>query len=258
MSRLPLTTRQAALYAALHRGTEGDMAFYLSACAEASAILELGCGAGRIARALAVAGHRVVGVDIEPELLAIAEADKTTLAPEVRARLEYRQGDIRNFESDERFDRILLTHSTLYALPDDSALGAVLARARHHSAAGGVMLADAYAADPFHRSLDPSAEDEFEEVARVEALDRTWQVFERSDWDRDAQRLHAHYRYVSHEGEVATIDIEHRYLCEDQIRELWTAHGFAPPLIAGDFRGGAYDPDESEIMIVIAEVESTE
>jgi SAM-dependent methyltransferase len=38
-------------------------------------ILDAGCGPGRVGAFLAEAGHQVVGVDIDPELIAAAEAD---------------------------------------------------------------------------------------------------------------------------------------------------------------------------------------
>ena len=38
-------------------------------------ILDAGCGTGRVGGYLAAAGHRVVGVDLDPELIAAARAD---------------------------------------------------------------------------------------------------------------------------------------------------------------------------------------
>ena len=38
-------------------------------------ILDAGCGPGRVGAALAAAGHRVVGVDLDPELIAAAAED---------------------------------------------------------------------------------------------------------------------------------------------------------------------------------------
>lgn len=40
-----------------------------------SRILDAGCGPGRIGSLLAAAGHQVVGVDVDPELIAAAEHD---------------------------------------------------------------------------------------------------------------------------------------------------------------------------------------
>jgi SAM-dependent methyltransferase len=58
-----------------HDALEDDIAFYLqSADVVGDPILELGCGTGRIAVALAEAGHRVTGLDRSPAMLALARA----------------------------------------------------------------------------------------------------------------------------------------------------------------------------------------
>lgn len=43
--------------------------------APGSRVLDAGCGPGRVGGALAERGHRVVGVDVDPALIAAAEAD---------------------------------------------------------------------------------------------------------------------------------------------------------------------------------------
>jgi SAM-dependent methyltransferase len=52
-----------------------DLDFYLAACAGADGtIVELGCGSGRVAVPLALAGHRVRGLDASPAMLALARS----------------------------------------------------------------------------------------------------------------------------------------------------------------------------------------
>jgi SAM-dependent methyltransferase len=52
-----------------------DLDFYLEACAGAGGtIVELGCGSGRVAVPLALAGHRVRGLDASPAMLALARS----------------------------------------------------------------------------------------------------------------------------------------------------------------------------------------
>lgn len=51
-----------------------DVPFYLSLAEQADgAVLDVGCGTGRITLALATAGHAVTGVDVDPGLLAQAQ-----------------------------------------------------------------------------------------------------------------------------------------------------------------------------------------
>ncbi|GGM68718.1 class I SAM-dependent methyltransferase [Dactylosporangium sucinum] len=84
-----------------------------------AAVLELGCGTGRILRPLAALGHPVTGVDESPEMLAHAEDLDT-----VRARIQ--DADLRR-----RFDAVLLA-SHLINTPSPQDRTAMLATARRH------------------------------------------------------------------------------------------------------------------------------
>src|SRR3954470_16404979 len=67
-----------ALYDAVPAySARGDVAFYLEEAERAgasSAVLEIGCGTGRLTPALARAGHSVTGIDLSPAMLARARA----------------------------------------------------------------------------------------------------------------------------------------------------------------------------------------
>lgn len=70
-----------------------------------AAVLDAGCGPGRHAGHLHRAGHRVVGVDLDPVLVAAAEADE----PGPR----YLVGDLVDVDLDERFDLVLCAGNVL-------------------------------------------------------------------------------------------------------------------------------------------------
>src|SRR5262245_11058856 len=67
------------------------------------ALLDLACGHGRIANALAERGVRVTGLDATPLFLELARAD----AAERGVDVEYVEGDMRSIPWAERFDRVL-------------------------------------------------------------------------------------------------------------------------------------------------------
>ena len=61
------------MYEAEHRGWTDDLDLYRALASRAGGrVLELGCGSGRVAMALAEAGHEVHGVDTSGAMLAIA------------------------------------------------------------------------------------------------------------------------------------------------------------------------------------------
>src|SRR5262245_13406672 len=73
----------------------GDLDLYLALAARTGGpIVELAAGTGRVAIPLAEAGHRVVGVDIDPSMLARARRRATEAGRTTAARLSFVEGDV--------------------------------------------------------------------------------------------------------------------------------------------------------------------
>src|SRR5215831_6663295 len=76
-----------------------DVAFYRDVVREfGDPVLELGCGTGRIALALAAAGHRVTGLDISVRMLERCKQKLADLPRETRERVDLLRGDMCRFE----------------------------------------------------------------------------------------------------------------------------------------------------------------
>jgi len=71
-------------------------------------LLELGCGAGRIALPLAQPGFDVVGLDNQPEMLQKAEERRQKAPSEIRQRLQCIAGDMQSWSAGPDFDLILI------------------------------------------------------------------------------------------------------------------------------------------------------
>jgi len=104
-------------------------------------VLELGVGSGRLAVPLALAGHRVVGVDHDPAMLERAQVawDRARGAVE-RGRLRLLPGDLATFRSDERFGLAFLAVNTFLLAAGDAARRAVLETMRTHLRPGGIAV----------------------------------------------------------------------------------------------------------------------
>ncbi len=238
----------AALYAALHRGNPGDVAFYLEACRGASRVLELGCGYGRVLRPLAEAGHAVTGVDLDPDLAAMARAAVAPLGGRVIV------GDMAGLALGERFDRVIVPFHGLYCLLDEGAVRRCFEAVRAHLAEGGRLVFDAWAADRFHAEGDASGlpDDHLEPVGTVEAQGIIYDVFEQSRWDRARQRIEARYVHVARDGSgVIECALPQRYLRSDEAVALLEDAGLVPVTIHGGFDGSVYDED-SDLLVVTA------
>ena len=93
-----------------------------------SRVLDAGCGPGRVGGYLASAGHDVVGVDVDPVLIAAAEEDH----PGPR----WLVGDLAELDLPDRFDAIVCAGNVVTFLAP-STRGEVLRRFRAHLAADG-------------------------------------------------------------------------------------------------------------------------
>jgi ubiquinone/menaquinone biosynthesis C-methylase UbiE len=94
----------AELYDHLFTGLPGELRFYVDAARNAgSPVLELGCGTGRIMFPVAEAGVEVVGLDMVPEMLSVAEDKLSELHSRARERVQLVEGDMRAFDLGRRF-----------------------------------------------------------------------------------------------------------------------------------------------------------
>ena len=107
----------------------GEPEIIHAAIAPGAAVLDLGCGVGRIAHPLIALGHPVVAVDESPQMLARVRDAETVLSGIAQLRL------------GRRFGGVLLA-SHLVNTPDPGERRALLATAAAHLADDGVLLAE--------------------------------------------------------------------------------------------------------------------
>ncbi|MCB9635251.1 MAG: class I SAM-dependent methyltransferase [Sandaracinus sp.] len=239
-----------ALYAAVHTGNAGDVAYYRRATSGAKSVLELGCGYGRVLEGLTrEKSLEVFGLDVDGGLLEMAK-DRAPRATVV-------SGDMRDFDLGRRFDRVFVPYNGAYCLLDEESLLSMLRCARTHLTEGGLLVLDAYAADAFHHDAedeeDSGAWDAPGFVKSVEALGTTWDVHEQSRWDRGAQRIDAVYTHVPADGGRSVVAaIPQRYLLTSELPELFAKAGLALVALQGGFDQSAFDEEESSLFVAIA------
>jgi SAM-dependent methyltransferase len=98
-------------------------------------VLELGCGTGRVSLHLARRGHRVVGLDRDPELIAELSRRCGELSVEPLA------ADAREFELDQEVALVLAPMQFLQMLDDSAARGACLGAVADAMRPGGLLAA---------------------------------------------------------------------------------------------------------------------
>ena len=173
-------------------------------------LLDLACGHGRIANALAERSVRVTGLDATPMFLELARKDAAERGVEV----EYVDGDMRSIPWSGRFDRVLCWFTSFGYFADDDNRR-VLAEAYRALKPGGL-----FAVEMNHRdNLLPRYQDE-----TVEERDGD-QMIDRHRFDIETSRSHDE-RTIIRGGKRRTFEFSVRMLTAAELRDWMLAAGF--------------------------------
>ena len=137
------------------RDYNDDVSLYrLLAERSTGSVLELGCGTGRVALALAGDGHDVVGVDMSTGMLEIANRHDHSNS------VRWIRGDMRALDLDREFGLILVPLGGLQHMQEIDDLVATMTVIAHHLSSGGVAVVDVEApiAEDFTSGSQPLIE----------------------------------------------------------------------------------------------------
>jgi SAM-dependent methyltransferase len=110
----------------------GEVAFVLGLDPAPSSVLDAGCGTGRVAIELARRGIAVVGVDVDPSMLATARKN----APDI----DWGEHDLASFDLGRTFDAVVMAGNVPLFTPAGTH-AAVVAGCARHVGPGGVLVA---------------------------------------------------------------------------------------------------------------------
>jgi SAM-dependent methyltransferase len=154
---------------------EADFVFSL----EPGSVLDAGCGTGRVAIELARRGVDVVGVDLDPDMLARARVKGPELA--------WVQGDLADVDLDRRFDVVVLAGNVMiYLRPGTEA--AVVANLARHLEPGGALVAG-FALEPGRYDL--ASYDAHAAAAGLTLAER-WATWDRQPYDDGSYAVSVH------------------------------------------------------------------
>ncbi len=136
---------EPALYRMLFDGWGGDLPFYRSLAAGVRGqILELGIGLGRVAIDLATHGHRVHGIEREPDMLRALEARLVELDAETRGRISFQRGDVTELALDGRFELVIAPFNGIAHQHGRDELVSFLRHAASHLTSDGRLAFDTW------------------------------------------------------------------------------------------------------------------
>ena len=228
-------------------GDSGDAAFYVEQARRwGGPVLDLGCGTGRIAIALAEEGVDVLGLDLSAPMLRVAAGKRASLPADVARRITLVEGNLTAFDLEQTFALILTPSRSFQFMLTSTAQRSALAAMRRHLRPDGALILDLF--DPRLEWCvpDPDAKLPREQgIVRnpVTGLDVRIEVIERAP-DPTRQLIDEVYRFteLSSSGDIVRTSIERlvlRWTLRSEIRHLAELEGFVVEAEYGDFRGGA-------------------
>lgn len=125
-----------------------DNQFYSElAAAQDGPVLELGCGTGRILLSLARQGKHVVGLDLAEPMLDQLRAKLAQEPQDVKDRVQLVQGDMADFELDDRFGLVIAPFRAFQHMLDSTQQRRCLLQVAKHLLPDGLFV---------HNSFNPN------------------------------------------------------------------------------------------------------
>jgi SAM-dependent methyltransferase len=218
-----------------------DVPFYVAEALRADgAVLELGCGTGRVLLPIARAGATVVGLDGSHEMLARCRAKLLAESDATRARVALHHGDARSFELATTFAIVIAPFRMLQHLVSIEDQLHCLEAVRRHLAPGGHFVFDVFNPHFGLMTADRSAEQEEtpeQSLGDGRVLRRTYRV-PRIRWLDQVSETELIYYVAERPGEPAQRYVhgfDMRWYLRAELIHLLARSGFRVHEIFGDF-----------------------
>ena len=201
---------------------------------EGSTVLDLACGPGRHATALAKRGLQVTAVDLSPFLLAKAREG----AGAERVEVEWVQEDMRRFACPEAFDLVINMFTAFGYFEDKDDDVKVLGNIYTSLREGGSLVIDVIGKEWLAKRFLPTISNELGD-GRV--LVQRHEIFD--DWTRIRNQ------WVLIEGDSATtFRFHHTVYSGQELKDRLRQAGFEEVRLFGDLDGNEYGPDARRLI----------
>ena len=213
-------------------------------------VLELGCGTGGVLIPIARHGVEATGLDVAPDMLARAAAAARVVGASVRLV----EGDMCNFDLQQRFALIFVASNSLSHLADLTSLRRFFRAARRHLAPGARLVFDV--SHPDVRALALPGDDRRKHEPVTHSQWGELGVEEQTSYDAATQLTRSlwHLRSVrARRALTFALQLRNFFPCELEL--LVEANGYALAQRFGDFNGAAFTADSRHQICVCQSVD---
>ena len=242
----------ADMYDAVYSYVRDDIPFYVEEAAGADgAVLELGCGTGRVAIPIARSGVETVGVDSSTAMLDVARGKARHLGLGDDS-LRLVLADMRELSLDRQFALAIIPFRGFLALLTVEDQRRTLSRIREHLAPGGMLAFDIFVPDLNMLLQEGDTAYHLRDVTDPES-GATYVLWQQSSFDNHNQIVST--RLIVEELNAAREvvrriyrDFQLRYAHRWEVYHLLVACGFEVVELYGDFDRSPFDDGGNEMV----------
>ncbi len=232
--------RLAAVYDTLNPWGD-DGSFHLALAGdEPKEVLDMGCGTGRLACALAARGHRVTGADPAAGMLGVARSRPGGEA------VRWIEADAAGLALDTRFDHAIMTGHVFQVFLDDEEVCAALDGLCRHLAPGGRLAFETR--NPAVQDWETWTPEETRETLQVPGLGTVEAHYDIAAAAGQLVTFETHFRFAADDVVVAPSTL--RFMDRDELAGFLAEAGFAEVAWYGDWDRSPPDPESPEIIAV--------
>jgi SAM-dependent methyltransferase len=240
----------ALYYTKTYKERTQDVDYYVKLARRSKGpVLEYGIGNGRVALPIARAGIEVTGIDLSQPMLDSLEAHLQSSPKQVRARVRYRQGDMREVRLRQRFPLVIAPFNCVLHLYDRPDMEAFLARVREHLAPEGRFVFDFSVPHGDDLSRDPEKSFGAPRIKHPTTGELT-RYAERFEYDRLRQLLLIKMEFTP-EGKSKpwTVPLTHRQYFPREMEAMLHYNGFTNIFFTADFTDDAADQHVDSLVV---------
>jgi ubiquinone/menaquinone biosynthesis C-methylase UbiE len=220
---------------------EAFYAHYLALAGDTpQAILDMGCGTGRLAVALAERGHRVTGADPSAGMMRVARNRPGA------ERVTWIDSDAKSLALETRFDLIFMTGNVFQVFLADEDVRATLRTLRRHLAPDGRLAFETRNPRPEEwRGWTPALTREIFDVPGVGAVEVHYDIAAASG---AFVTYETHYRFGPDDVAVGRDTL--RFTTQEELAAFLVEAGFSDVTWFGDWDRSPLTPQSPEFVVV--------